>query len=176
VLSHINWGTFTLQDVVQRSGGAPFGNIGVRYAGSDNDEALNAIVPRLRADPAAAARFAQDVDHAGRFVMPVIAAHGIGDATVFVEGMDTLRKRVEAAGNGARLVQVFVDSSEHSYWGDAMYPPLFDALLRWMKRGEKPSATSVAQRCRELRAAAPAECKFLPDYAVKPLASRIAQR
>lgn len=176
IAGHMNWSTFTLQDVARRNGGAPFGNAGVRYTGSDNDADLNAKVPRLAADPVAAARFAQDGDHSGRFAVPVIAAHGIGDATVFVEGGETLRQRMQAAGNGARLVQVFVDSSEHSYWGDAFYPPLFDALLSWMEQGDKPSPAGIAQRCREMRTAAPAECLFLPDYAVKPLASRIAPR
>ena len=57
---------------------------------------------------------AADVDHAVRFTVPVISAHGIGDATVFVEGSDTLRQRMAAAGNGQRLVQNFVDSAEHS--------------------------------------------------------------
>ena len=56
-----------------------------------------------------------DVDHAGRFTVPVISAHGIGDATVFVEGSDTLRQRMVAAGNGQRLMQNFVDSAEHNY-------------------------------------------------------------
>ncbi len=176
IISHLNWGTFTLRDVVQKIGGAPLGNHDVRYSGSDNDAALNAGVSRWRADPAAATRFAKDADNAGRFTVPVIVAHGIGDATVFVEGSDTLRRRMEASGNGARLVQAYVDSSEHSYWGDAHYPPLFEALLRWVERGEKPSATGIAQRCRELRAAAPAECRFLPEYLVKPLASRIPVR
>ena len=58
---------------------------------------------------------AADVDHAVSFTVPVVSAHGIGDATVFVEGSDTLRRRMDAAGNGQRLVQNFVDSAEHSY-------------------------------------------------------------
>ncbi len=176
VISHLSWGTFTLRDVVQKNGGAPFGNHSVRYSGSADDAALNAGVLRLRADPAAAAYFAKDTDHAGHFTMPVISAHGIGDATVFVEGSDTLKRRMEAAGNGARLMQNFVDSSEHSYWGDAHYPPLFEALLRWIELGEKPTATGIAQRCGQLRAASPTECRFLPEYVVKPLASRIPVR
>lgn len=176
VISHMNWATFTLRDVVRRSGGAPIGNDTVRYSGSSDDAALNAAVPRLRADPAAAARFAQDVENGGRFIMPVVAAHGIGDATVFVEGSDTLRQRMQSTGNGSRLVQTYVDSSEHSYWGDAAYPPLFEALLRWVEQGEKPSAAGISQRCRQLRTAAPADCRFLPDYVAKPLASRIPVR
>jgi len=177
VVGHLNWGTFTLRDVVTKNGGvSPFGNDGVRYVGSDDDAALNAAVPRFKVDTKAAARFAADVDHSGRFAVPVLSAHGIGDATVFVEGNDTLRQRMVAAGNGQRLVQTFVDSAEHSYWGDAHYPPLFDALLNWVEKGQKPSPSGIAERCRQLRAAQPAECRFLPDYVAKPLASRIAPR
>jgi pimeloyl-ACP methyl ester carboxylesterase len=177
VVSHLNWGTFALRDVVEKNGGvSPFGNERVRYVGSGNDAELNAAVPRFKADPGAVARFAADVDHSGRFAVPVISAHGIGDATVFVEGQDTLRQRMQAAGNGARLVQAFVNSSAHSYWGDAMYPPLFEALLRWVEAGEKPTPQSIATRCAALRSAVPQECRFVVDYKPRPLASRIAPR
>jgi pimeloyl-ACP methyl ester carboxylesterase len=177
VLSHLNWGTFTLQDVVIKNGGiSPFGNDTVRYTGTPDAAALNAAVPRFKADPLAAARFAADVDHRGRFAVPVLTAHGIGDATVFVEGQDTLRQRMQAAGNGAKLVQTFVDSSEHSYWGDAMYPPLFEAILNWVEKDQKPTPQGVSERCRQLRGAQAAECKFLPDYVAKPLVTRIHPR
>ena len=177
VVSHLNWGTFTLRDVVIKNGGvSPFGNDGVRYAGSSDDVALNASVLRYKADIQAAARFAADVDHHGRFTVPVVSAHGIGDATVFVEGSDTLRKRMVAGGNGERLLQAFVDSSEHSYWGDAHYPPLFEALLNWVEKGQKPTPVSIANRCGQLRTAQPADCRFVPDYVPKPLASRILPR
>ena len=106
----------------------------------------------------------------------MLTGHGIGDATVFVEGSDTLRQRMVAAGNGQRLVQTFVDSAEHSYWGDAHYPPLFEALLNWVEKGQKPSPGAIAERCRQLRLAQPAECRFLPDYVPKPLASRVLPR
>jgi pimeloyl-ACP methyl ester carboxylesterase len=183
IVSHLNWSTFTLADVARRAGGAPFGNARVRYAGSGDDAALNAAIPRHAADPTAAARFAADTDHAGRFAAPVLTSHGIGDATVFVEGGSVLRARMHAAGNGERLVQTFVDSREHSYLGDAVYPPLFEALLGWIERGEKPTARSIADRCLALRQAAGAttdaakrDCRYLPDYVLRPLESRIAQR
>jgi hypothetical protein len=122
------------------------------------------------------ARFAADVDHAGRFAVPVISAHGIDDATVFVEGSDTLRQRMEAAGNGERLVQNFVDSAEHSYWGDAYYPPLFNALLAWVEKGQKPTPAGIAASCLQQPGAAAKDCRFLPGYVNKPLASRIYPR
>jgi pimeloyl-ACP methyl ester carboxylesterase len=177
VVSHLNWGTFTLRDVVTKNGGqSPFGNANVRYVGSTNDVALNTAVLRFTPDTQAVARFATDVDHSGKFAVPVVSAHGIGDATVFVEGNDTLRQRMVTAGNGDRLVQTFVDSSEHSYWGDSHYPPLFEALLNWVEKGQKPTPPGIADRCRQLQTAQPASCRFLPDYAPKPLASRILPR
>ena len=177
VPGHLTYSTFTFRDITQKNGGvSPFGNAGVRYVGSADDAALNAGVPRFKADPAAVARFAADTDHRGRFAVPVLTAHGIGDATVFVEGGDTLRQRMVAAGHGDRLVQTYVDSSEHSYWGDAHYPPLFEALLNWVEKGQKPTPAGVAQSCLQLRATQPADCRFLPDYTARPMASRVLPR
>ena len=87
---------------------------------------------------------------------------------------------MNAAGNGSRLVQTVVDSREHSYWGDAIYPPLFVALINWVEKGDKPSAQTIAQQCPVLanttQGANPAECRFLPDYIVQPLSSRVTPR
>ena len=59
VVGHMNWSTFTLRDLVTKNGGvSPFSNDGVRYQGSADDAALNAAVPRFKADAAAVARFA----------------------------------------------------------------------------------------------------------------------
>jgi pimeloyl-ACP methyl ester carboxylesterase len=177
VLSHLNWGTFSLQDVVAKNGGvSPFGNAGVRYVGSSDDVKLNAAIPRFTADPKAVARFSADVNHEGRFVVPVISAHAINDATVFVEGQDVLRQKMKAAGKDHLLVQTYVDSREHSYWGDAHYPPLFNALLQWVEKRQKPSPSDIDQQCKQLSSAKPADCRFLPNYAVKPIASRIHPR
>jgi pimeloyl-ACP methyl ester carboxylesterase len=177
VLSHLNWGTFSLQDVVTKNGGvSPFGNAGVRYVGSSDDVKLNAAIPRFTADPKAVARFSADVNHEGRFVGPVISAHAINDATVFVEGQDVLRQKMKAAGKDHLLVQTYVDSREHSYWGDAHYPPLFNALLQWVEKRQKPSPSDIDQQCKQLSSAKPANCRFLPNYAVKPIASRIHPR
>jgi pimeloyl-ACP methyl ester carboxylesterase len=177
VISHLNWGVFTLRDVVSKNGGAsPLGNQSVRYTGSSDDAALNAGVPRFTADAKATASFAADVDYVGKFTVPVLTAHGIDDATVFVESHDILRQRMAAAGNSNRLVQTFVNSSEHSYWGDAFYPPLFEALLFWIEKGQKPTPASIQNRCKELRSVQPGECRFVVDYQPKPLTSRVFAR
>jgi hypothetical protein len=177
VLGHLNWGTFALQDVVSKNGGnSPFGNANVKYAGSSDDAKLNASIARFTADPKAVAKFNADVNHEGRFAVPIISSHAINDSTVFVEGQDLLRQKMAAAGKSQQLVQTFVDSSEHSYWGDAHYPPLFNSLLQWVEKGQKPSAASIDALCKQLSSAKPADCRFLPNYEVKPISSRIYPR
>ncbi len=177
VLSHLNWGTFALRDVVSKNGGAaPLGNAKVQYVGSSDDAQLNARIPRFQPDPKAAAMFFADVDHHGRFSVPVISSHPNNDSTVFVEGQAALRQKMVAAGTADRLVQTYVDSSEHSYWGDAHYPPLFNALLDWVVKGQKPTAEGIDQRCKQLNPTQAKDCRFLPNYAVKPIASRIYPR
>jgi len=177
VLSYLIWGTFTLQDIVNKNGGtSPFGNAGVKYSGSSDDAKLNSAISRFQADPKAVARFAADIDYVGRISVPVISGHAIGDSTVMVEAQSVLRQKMTASGKAEQLVQVFVNSSEHSYWGDAHYPPLFDALLNWVDKGQKPTPQSISDRCKQLSAANTSECKFQTDYVAKPISSRIFPR
>ena len=97
--------------------------------------------------------------------------------TMAFEGNDTLRQRMEQHGVGANLVQTFVDSREHSYLGDPIYPPLFEALLKWVEQGIKPTPLGIANRCKEMAMQQQINlCRFAPDYAPRPLASRIAPR
>jgi len=177
LMGHLNWATFSLRDLVEKNGDvSPFGNDQVRYSGSANDSALNLGVPRFKPDPQAVVRFAADVNHSGRFRVPVLTTHGIHDSTVFVEGHDVLRQRMQAAGQGGNLVQTFVDSREHSYLGDATYPPLFEALLTWVEKGEKPTPSGIAARCQAMPAHPAAECRFVANYVPHPLGHRIAPR
>ncbi len=177
IKGHMNWATWSLQDLVEKVGGAsPLGNEQVRYVGSDDDAALNQSVLRYRPDTQAKTRFETDINHAGQFKVPVLTAHGIGDTTVFVESQDSLKRRMAEAGNSARLVQTYVDSSEHSYWGDEMYPPLFDALLAWVEKGTVPTPASIASNCRSLAGAKAQACRFVPEYIPQPLAARTLPR
>jgi pimeloyl-ACP methyl ester carboxylesterase len=177
VIAHLNWATWHFQDIAlnRTGGGNPFDNQRVRYAGSSDDAALNAAVLRYRADPTAAARFAADADPTGDIRVPVLAVHGIDDATAFVELEDYFRRVMEKAGRGAQLVQTFVRSDQHSCLGDSSYPPLFDALLAWVERGEKPTPFGIAQRC-EAGAARWGACAFEPGYTPAALETRVAPR
>ncbi len=176
VIDQLRWATWTLRDVVEKLGGSFLGNDSVRYIGSDNDVALNAGVQRYRADPAACARFAAECDYTGRFPMPVLTTHGIRDETCLVEVHDTLRCRMRTMGYEHNLVQTFVDSDQHSYLGDGIYPTLLEALIGWIDSGKRPTPHQIADRSREMKAAAPWQGGFQPDYVPGPLVSRIHPR
>ncbi len=177
LLGHLNWATWHFQDIVfKRLGGRnPFGNIGARYVGSNDDEALNARVARYAADPAAVAAFAADTDPQGRIPVPVLSLHAVDDPTAFVELQSQFRDTMAQGGSAERLVQVFTADAEHSYLSDAQYLAAMAALLDWVERADKPTPASVAERC-EAHDTDGRGCRFLPSYKVAPLESRIAPR
>ena len=178
IQSHLNWGTFHFQDVVsKRTGGAsPFGNTGVTYTGSNDDAALNAGVPRLRADPAAYARFAADTDLTGRIPVPVLSVKWTGDPTAFVE-LDAFFKSVmQQGGSGERLVQTFTTTGTHSYISDATYPTLMQALLQWVEQGRTPTPAGIAAACAAQEARFGAGCSFAPDHVPAALETRVPAR
>jgi hypothetical protein len=178
VLAHLNWATWHFQDIaLNRSGGKPvFGNERVRYAGSTDDAALNAKVARYRADPEAVRRFADDADPTGRIAVPVLTAHAIDDPTAFVEFESAFRATMERAGTADRLVQTFTRDKVHSYLSDPVYPALFEALLRWVDAGVKPTPAAVSARCEALVSQYGPGCGFDPAYQPPPLEARMPAR
>ncbi|MET0520041.1 MAG: hypothetical protein ABW005_14550 [Burkholderiaceae bacterium] len=174
LVSHLSWATGHFQDIVrQRTAGAnAFGNVGVRYSGSDDDAALNAGVLRYAADPAAVAAFDADAGLTGRIPVPVLTVHAIHDPTAFVELQHSFGLFMEGAGQADHLVQTYTDDHEHSYLSDASYAALLDALQAWTERGVKPTPASVAEGCVAAQKRFPSTCRFRPDYQPPALETR----
>ena len=177
LVGHMNWATWHFQDIVfkRTNGRNPFGNATVRYRGSPDDEALNAKVLRYHADPTARAAFGEDTDPQGRIPVPVLTVHGVDDTVAFVELESQFRDTMVRGGSAQRLVQTFTQDHEHSYLSDAQYVAAIGALLNWVERGEKPSADSIAVRCRQVDARFDpgTGCRFLPEFAPRPLSARV---
>jgi len=163
---HMNWATFMFADIVhdRLDGRNPFGNEGVRYAGSDDDAALNAGVARYRADPRAVATLAADAEPTGRTAIPTLTMHAIGDPTAFVENESAYRLIRERAGTQELLVQSFTDETEHSYLSTPEYAALMAALLDWVDRGRKPDVADVASRCAKYVGRYGESCRFEQAY------------
>jgi alpha-beta hydrolase superfamily lysophospholipase len=178
LVSHMEWATFTFRDLVQRQlGGAnPFGNVGVRYAGSDDDAALNAGVARFAADPVGVARLAEDADLSGRLAAPTLTLHAKDDPTAFVELESVFRDTVARAGAQARLVQTFTDEHEHQKEATPEYAALFRGMIAWIETGAKPTPASVAAACEQARAQYGEACHFDAGWRPPPLETRVYPR
>jgi hypothetical protein len=172
--SHLGWATFTFADMVNKrlGGHNPFSNVGVVYAGSDDDAALNRGVTRFAADPEGVRRLAFDADLTGKLAVPTLTMHAIDDPTAFVELDQVFHDTVAKAGAGDLLVQSFTDEHEHSKLATPEYAALLRAMTAWIERGEKPSPTSLAAGCQAAVAVYGEACHFQVDYAPRPLAER----
>jgi len=179
IQSHINWGTFHYQDISSKrtgNGTSPFGNLGVTYAGSADDAALNAGIARYSADPAAYQRFSADTDPTGKIPVPVLSVKWISDPTAFVELDAHFKSVMDQGGSGDRLVQTFTTNGTHSYISGPTYPTLVTALLAWVEQGTKPTPASVAAACPANEARFGAGCSFDPTYTPAALETRVPAR
>ena len=166
LVAHLAWATFLFRDMVQRrlDGLNPFDNSRTVYQGSHDDAALNAGVTRFMADPMGVARLAYDADLSGLIAAPTLTIHAKNDPTAFVSNEALYRDTVAAAGRSDLLVQTFTDEDQHSRLATPEYVGLFQAIMRWLDDGAKPTPASVAVLC---QAAAPrydGGCHFDPDF------------
>lgn len=174
LFSHLAWATFLFRNIATHIAGgkSPFGNIGVVYRGSSDDDRLNREVPRVSADPQARALLAYDSDPTGQIAIPVLTLHAIDDPTAAVENEAAYRDTVEHAGNARLLVQTFAREHVHSKLSSPLYPAELDALLAWIDKGERPTPQAVLDRCHAKQQAYPGDCTIDPAYQVAPFLSR----
>lgn len=174
LVPHLAWATFLFRDMVLRrlDGLNPFDNSHTVYQGSHDDEALNAGVQRFAADQMGVARLAYDADLSGLIVAPTLTIHAKNDATAFVSNDALYRETVAAAGRSDLLVQTFTDESEHSRLSPPEYVGLFQAMMRWLDKGVKPTPADVATLCQVAAPRYESGCYF--DTTFKPSTDRSA--
>ena len=176
--SHLGWATFTFRDLVQRRlhGENPFSNIGVTYAGSDDDAALNAGVQRFAATAEGVRDLAYDSDLSGKLIVPTLTLHAEDDPTAFVELESVFHDTVVKAGAQDLLVQSFTDEHEHSKEATPEYAALFRAMMTWIETGRKPDTTSLAAGCAEAQKTYGEACHFDATFVPKSLDTRVYPR
>ncbi len=161
--SHLAWGTFHFQDLVQRrlGGRNPFDNMKTVYRGSRDDDALNAGIERFAADPQAVAQLAYDADLSGLIVLPTLTVHALHDPVVSFDAEAAYATTVRATGRSALLAQVATDEREHSRLLDATYLGALEALESWLDSGIRPDAARMQADC-QASAKIATECRFTP--------------
>lgn len=89
---------------------------------------------------------------------------------------------MNAAGNGARLVQAYTDEVAdevgHTAQSAAELAAAFDMLMQWIEKREKPTPLPIAASCERLRdgiGANAGPCRYRPNHEPKPYNTRYAR-
>ena len=174
LVNHMEWASFNFRDLVGRQlkGQNPFSNIGVVYAGSDDDALLNKGVERFAATQAGVDALAFDADLSGKLVVPTLTLHAEDDPTAFVELENTYRNAVVQAGSRDFLVQSFTDEHEHLKEATPEYAALMRAMIAWIEMGKKPTVQSLMTECEVAQKTYGEACHFDPEFHPKPLTAR----
>jgi hypothetical protein len=178
LVRHMQAATLLFRDIVQRTTGGrnPFDNNGIRYHGSSNDDELNRNVARFTADPAAVAALKADGDLTGKLPIPVVSIHSINDPQVPVEAQAAYHDTAAVAGSADRLVQAYTDERAHTGQSDPELGAALDAVVTWVEKGTKPTAQSIAAACEQFRAKFEGPCRWHPEFAPKPYATKFYPR
>ena len=143
--------TYGLNDYLATTGGNGYGNVGKRYSGSANDDALNAGVERLQSVAAATAYLNTNYTPTGKFSAKVLSVHNLIDPLVPYEAEPILKSRVVAQNNTARFVQQVVDSKPvdltdltksgpaHCYFSPTQFIFAWNELRNWVENDRRPT-------------------------------------
>jgi hypothetical protein len=143
-LAHdIAYWTFVVKDMEERSGGNPFDNRNLIYAGTNptspaDDFQLNAKVRRYAAAPQARAYLVSHYTPSGRLGRPMLALHTIYDPIVEISQLPLYDNEVQAAGAGQNLVRQIVDREGHCNFTQDEIGSAFDEMVRWANGGPRP--------------------------------------
>ncbi len=128
VIDVLWYDVFALGDARERLGGQPYDNIGRVYQGSLDDDALNAGVARVAADPAARAELGR-FETTGLLTMPLATLHTTGDPIVPVAQSARYADKVAAAGAASSLESGTVSRYGHCAFERAELLDAFGAVV-----------------------------------------------
>jgi hypothetical protein len=132
---------FGFADAQERLGGQPFDNSTRVYAGSSNDEALNASVLRHSADPAAVAGLSR-FQTSGNLQVPLSTLHTTGDPIVPFNQSESYGEKVSQAGKAQFLGHQSIDRHGHCAFEGIEVLGAFTALMERVRA--RPAATLMA--------------------------------
>lgn len=136
----IVFGLGMIAELRERTGGFPFDNRNILYAGSDDDNTLNDKVKRYKADPAAAKYLRTYYSPTGNIHQPMLAIHTTRDQLVPSWMPNTYSSLTEQAGTSDLFVQQWVKRTGHCTMTPAEVGQGFDELRAWVQEGKRPSA------------------------------------
>ncbi len=177
-LANMDAATFVLSRMVNGSLGGknPFSNVGVRYTGTANDDALNSGVTRYAADAATAQTVASADDPTGKVSIPVVTLHAIDDSRAFVENEAAYRAAFSRAGKLTNLFQAYTNTGGHCLFGVAAQLATLQVLQEWIETRVAPTPASLLTACETYRLEFGGTCQFNATYQPPSFESRVYTR
>ena len=132
--------TYEVMEMQQRTHGNPFGNADFIYTGTADDFALNDGVRRYRAEPRAQAAMSRWYVPSGKLLRPLLALHDSGDPLVPASSAFEYALIAQRAGHGDNFVQQFVNREGHCVFTPEEIGRAFDELVDWVRAGKRPAS------------------------------------
>jgi pimeloyl-ACP methyl ester carboxylesterase len=126
-------------ELKSRAGGEPFDNRNRIYSGFGDDAALNRVVKRYAANPAAREYIRQYATPTGRITDPVLTIHTTSDNLVLGSDVTAYEVPAAIAGTSDLFVARFVEATGHCNFTPGQTGNAFDALLAWARDGTRPA-------------------------------------
>lgn len=109
----LEFNVFGTNDSMEKLGGQPFDNLERVYAGSRDDEALNAGVQRVAADPAALETLAAHYETSGLLTRPLVTLHTTRDELIPYAHNPLYQAKVDAQGSADFLTHLKIRGYGH---------------------------------------------------------------
>jgi hypothetical protein len=169
-VTNIGYATYVMSDLVRAPDKLddhnPFTTLGVDYS---SDPAIQAGIPRIVADPSAAAELHAVSDFGGAIGdAKVLSMHTSEDQLVVPGNEDFVRNALPA--NQRTIAIVDEDSPTHCGFTDAEGLAGWEALRTWKDGAPQPTVADLQQACESLETSAGADgpCRFDPNAQTVP--------
>ncbi len=149
----LRYGVVNLNDAAATLGGFPFDNMTRVYTGSNNDAALNSLVPRIAADPVALAAMNAQYQTSGVLERPLITLHTRKDQQVpYVHEPLYAFKTLASGALIARHLPITIERFEHCNFTPAELLVSFAIMLQYDNLLEQVTGTRAYLSPKDLAA------------------------
>lgn len=142
IITALTFDIRAFSDVLERTHGhSPFGNAEVWYAGSPDDQTLNASVARYEARPDAVEYLEHHYEPTGELDIPILTLHNALDPAVPVLHEARLASAAAGTGSSTHLVQQTASETYgHCAFSEGEVLGAFGSLVTWVRTGVAPAA------------------------------------
>ena len=138
----VSFFSLMLNDLARKAGGNAFDNTNVIYAGTNDDNELNAGIVRYRSNKLAANYVRAIYRPTGRLKRPLVSLETTYDPLMPAWVVNRYVSLVEETGSESLFSQKYVAGSGHCAFPPAEVGRAFTQLREWAEKGEQPDTAA----------------------------------